>query len=187
MPESKRPRLRIALIVFPLLTAGLAVGASTYFKVRQGLAEQRAAVAAGWTAVSDALQERAQLIRELAEAARNSSTAADDILKEIAAAQDDVTHGSTPEQRIRANERLSAAQAKLFLATESTRHAKGNRTFSRLEEQIRDSEERIAVSRRKYNETLEHYNARIQGFPENLVARLAGFSRDDAYFYTEPF
>jgi hypothetical protein len=45
----------------------------------------------------------------------------------------------------------------------------------------------MAVARRKYNESLVHYNARIQEFPFNLVARLAGFERNDAYFHTESF
>jgi LemA protein len=42
------------------------------------------------------------------------------------------------------------------------------------------------VERRKYNEVLEHYNVEIQKFPSNIVAGIAGFTRNDAYFKTEP-
>jgi len=42
------------------------------------------------------------------------------------------------------------------------------------------------VERRKYNEVLQHYNAQIQRFPDNIVASLSGFTRNDAYFSTEP-
>jgi hypothetical protein len=42
------------------------------------------------------------------------------------------------------------------------------------------------LPRRKYNEALEHYNAQIQQFPENVVASIAGLTRNDAYFKTEP-
>ena len=55
-----------------------------------------------------------------------------------------------------------------------------------LQDEIAGSENRIAVERRKYNETLEHYNAQIQRFPDNIVASMSGFTRNDAYFKTEP-
>ncbi len=48
------------------------------------------------------------------------------------------------------------------------------------------TENRIAVERRKYNETLQRYNTTIELFPNNIVAGLSGFQRNDAYFKTEP-
>jgi LemA protein len=63
---------------------------------------------------------------------------------------------------------------------------RSNENFLRLQDEIAGTENRIAVERRKYNETLEHYNAQIQRFPDNIVASLSGFTRNDAYFKTEP-
>ena len=52
-------------------------------------------------------------------------------------------------------------------------------------ERLSDAENRIAVERRRYNEMLEHYNALIQRFPDNIVAWLAGFRRDPNYLPTD--
>jgi len=79
-----------------------------------------------------------------------------------------------PADKIRANSELSAALAKLP-------RPKSEEALDRLS----DAENRIAVERRRYNEMLEHYNALIQRFPDNIVARLAGFQRDPNYLPTE--
>jgi hypothetical protein len=51
-------------------------------------------------------------------------------------------------------------------------------------QRLSDAENRIAVERRHYNDMLEHYNALIQRFPENIVAGLAGFRRNGDYLPT---
>ena len=58
--------------------------------------------------------------------------------------------------------------------------------FLRLQDELAGTENRIAVERRKYNETLQGYNTAIQLFPNNIVAGMSGFTRNDAYFKTEP-
>jgi LemA protein len=174
-------RLKIVLIALPALLVAAAGSASTYVEVRNSLAAQRAAINSAWTGLNDALRERAALIGKLAELSSQL-----ELRKEIADASGQLLGNAAPRERIKANQRLSGYLAKLLLAAD-TGAAKPGRAFSLVQEQIRDNDERVAVARLKYNETLEHYNARIQTFPNNLVAKLAGFRRNDAYFQTEPF
>ena len=63
---------------------------------------------------------------------------------------------------------------------------RSNENFLRLQDEIAGTENRIAVERRKYNEVLQRYNTSIELFPNNIVASMAGFARNDAYFKTEP-
>jgi len=63
---------------------------------------------------------------------------------------------------------------------------RANENFLRLQDELAGAENRIAVERRKYNETVQKYNTEIGLFPDNIVASLSGFSRNDAYFKTEP-
>jgi LemA protein len=63
---------------------------------------------------------------------------------------------------------------------------KSNENFLSLQNQLEGSENRIAVERRKYNEALQTYNATLQLFPQNIVASMSGFTRNDAYFKTAP-
>jgi len=55
----------------------------------------------------------------------------------------------------------------------------------RLQDELAGTENRIAVERRRYNETVQDYNTFIALFPNSLVASLSGFARNDAYFKTE--
>ena len=180
--KKRRRSLTILLILLPLLVVASAAAASAFFKLRDELAQHRAAIGAQWREVNAAFDERAALIEELA---RKSAVAA--VLQEVKEARAAGMSAATPQARIQANLRLSGALAKVLVSLESRRRVHPPRSVLRLEEEINDSDARIAVARRKYNETLEHYNARIQRFPLNLVARISGFTRNDAYFYTEPF
>jgi len=81
---------------------------------------------------------------------------------------------STPRARIDANNRVSALLARVPKTGSGA-----------VLQRLSDAENRIAVERRRYNEMLEHYNAQIQRFPDNIVASIAGFARDDAYLPTD--
>ncbi len=63
---------------------------------------------------------------------------------------------------------------------------KSNENFLRLQDELAGTENRIAVERRKYNESVQKYNTSIGLFPSNLFASMFGFQRNDAYFKTDP-
>src|SRR5262249_13733459 len=89
-------------------------------------------------------------------------------------------------EKIRANRELSLAVARLLLACETHPRLRHSDNFRRVREELAAQEDEIANARFQYNNALEHYNARMQRFPVNVVASLAGFARDDAYFGTGP-
>jgi LemA protein len=62
---------------------------------------------------------------------------------------------------------------------------KSNENFLHLQDELSGTENRINVERRKYNEALQTYNTTLQLFPNNIVASMSGFARNDAYFKTE--
>ena len=72
------------------------------------------------------------------------------------------------------------------MVVENYPNLKANETFLRLQDELAGTENRIAVERRKYNETVQSYNTQIQLFPNNIVASMSGFERNDAYFKTDP-
>ena len=55
----------------------------------------------------------------------------------------------------------------------------------RLQDELAGTENRIAVERRRYNQTVQDYNTYISLFPNNIVAGMSGFTRNDAYFKAE--
>ena len=72
------------------------------------------------------------------------------------------------------------------MVVENYPNLKANENFLRLQDELAGTENRIAVERKKYNDRVQEYNTQIQLFPNNIVASISGFTRDDAYFKTEP-
>jgi LemA protein len=177
--------VRTALIAIPVLLAATAGAGTTFVRVRSDLAQQRTDIASEWSDVDQALQERASLIADFVDAGQKLAPIEAEVVKQVADARRAVVSGPGPDDKIAANLQLSNALAKVLVKAETYPRMNSNAAFLRLEEEIKNSEDRIAETRLKYNDSLEHYNARIQSFPHNLVARISGFGRNDAYFPTE--
>ena len=162
--------MRIAVILI-FVVCVLAIAFWSQFRsARERLVRQREAIASEWAQVDLALEGRADLVGRLEPPARAADAA---FWKQLHAAAAAVEAAATPGDKIRANDRLSALLDRLPRTGRSA-------TLERLS----DAENRVDIERRRYNEMLEHYNADIQRFPDNIVAAIAGFSRDDAYLPT---
>jgi len=72
-----------------------------------------------------------------------------------------------------------------LVVVENYPQLKSNENFLRLQDELAGTENRIAVERRRYNETVQDYNTFIALFPNSLVASMSGFTRNEAYFKTE--
>jgi LemA protein len=173
------------IILLVLVVLGVGMGGK-FVSVRNDLVTQREAVNAQWSQVDVALQRRADLIPNLVETVKGFAKHETEVFTAIANARAALAGGRTPQEKIAANDQLSGALSRLLVITENYPQLKSNENFLRLQDEIAGTENRIAVERRKYNETLEHYNAQIQRFPDNIVASLSGFTRNDAYFRTDP-
>jgi LemA protein len=173
----------IAILI--LVVVGVAAGAK-FVSVRNDLVTQREAVNAQWSQVDVTLQRRADLIPNLVETVKGFAKHETEVFTAIANARAGLMSARTPQEKIAANDQLSGALSRLLVITENYPQLRSNENFLRLQDEIAGTENRIAVERRKYNETLEHYNAQIQRFPDNIVASMSGFTRNDAYFKTEP-
>jgi LemA protein len=70
----------------------------------------------------------------------------------------------------------------LLLIVENYPQLKSNENFLRLQDELAGTENRIAVERKRYNDTLQDYNTYIGLFPNDLFAKWAGFQRNNDYF-----
>src|SRR5689334_211523 len=178
--------MKIAIgVIVVLLLFGLFVGGKL-MGMRNELVTQREAINGAWAQVDVALQRRADLIPNLVETVKGFAKHETEVFTAIANARAALIGGRTPQEKIAANDQLSSALSRLLVISENYPQLRSNENFLRLQDEIAGTENRIAVERRKYNETLEHYNAQIQRFPDNIVASMSGFTRNDAYFRTDP-
>jgi len=168
--------LVVILIVLALIFGGMYVGR------RNQMAIKREAVNAAWSQVDVVLQRRADLIPNLVATVKGFAVHEEQVFSEIAQARSALIGARTPADKIAANGALDSALSRLLVITENYPQLKSNENFLRLQDELAGTENRIAVERKRYNDTLQDYNTYISLFPNSFVAGLAGFTRNDAYF-----
>jgi LemA protein len=104
------------------------------------------------------------------------------VFGDIAKARSALLSAGTPQQKIAANGQLDGAIGRLLLVVENYPQLKSNENFLRLQDELAGTENRIAVERKRYNDTLQDYNTYVQKFPNSIFAGWAGFKPNDAYF-----
>jgi LemA protein len=167
------------LVLIALGVFGWAAGA------RNTLVTERESVNGAWSQVDVALQRRADLIPNLVETVKGFAKQEQAVIKEVTDARAALGGARTPSEKIQANSQLDGALSRLLVVVENYPQLKSNENFLRLQDELAGTENRIAVERRKYNETVQKYNTDIELFPNNIAASMFGFQRNDAYFKTE--
>ena len=173
------------LIVALVLIAVLVFGAK-YVGIRNQLVTDRESINAAWAQVDVALERRADLIPNLVETVKGYAAHEKGVIQAVADARAALVSGRSPQEKIQANTQLDSALSRLLVVVENYPQLRANENFLRLQDELAGTENRIAVERRKYNEAVQKYNTEIELFPGNVVASLGGFTRNDAYFRTEP-
>jgi LemA protein len=177
--------MKIALGILVVLLVIALICGSAFVSRRNQMAVKREAVNATWSQVDVVLQRRADLIPNLVETVKGIAVQEQTVFGDIAKARSALLSASTPTDKIAANQRLDSALGRLLVVVENYPQLKSNENFLRLQDELAGTENRIAVERRRYNETLQDYNTYLSLFPNNLVASLSGFTRNDAYFKTD--
>ncbi len=170
----------LIVIIVLVLIALFAFG--QYVSVRNTLVTKNEAVKASWSQVDIVLQRRADLIPNLVETVKGIAQQEQTVFGDIAKARSALLSAGTPADKIAANQQLDGALGRLLVIVENYPQLKSNENFLRLQDELAGTENRIAVERKRYNDTLQDYNTYIQKFPNNIFAGWAGFKPNDAYF-----
>jgi LemA protein len=168
------------LVLVAVLFGGKLVG------TRNELVQQRNAIEGNWAEVDNQLQRRADLVPSLVNTVKGFAKQEQEVLNNISNARAAMIGARTPQEKIQANSQMDSALGRLLVVVENYPQLKSNENFLRLQDELAGTENRLALARRRYNETVQRYNTSIDQFPNNLAAGLFGFSRNDAYFKTDP-
>jgi LemA protein len=150
--------------------------------VRNTLVTKNESVKAAWSQVDIVLQRRADLIPNLVNTVKGYAQQEVTVFSDIANARARLLSANTPADKIAANGQLDGALGRLLAISENYPQLKSNENFLRLQDELSGTENRIAVERKRYNDTLQDYNTYIKQFPNNIFAGWAGFKPNDAYF-----
>lgn len=138
-------------------------------------------VKAAWAQVENQLQRRYDLIPNYVETVKGYAAHEKEVLTRVTEARSRVGGASGIDEKIQANNQLTSALSRLLLVVERYPDLKANQNFIRLQDELAGTENRIAVERRRYNETVRQFNTRIRRFPTNLVAGMFGFEKVDFF------
>jgi LemA protein len=175
----------IVLVIFGILAVVGLVMAGSLFGTHNELVQEREAIKASWAQVDVVLQRRADLIPNLVETVKGYAKHEETAIDSVASARAALGGAQTPKEKIAANGQLDTALSRLLVVVENYPNLKANENFMRLQDELSGTENRIAVERRKYNETVQKYNTDIELFPKNIAASIWGFKREDAYFQAD--
>lgn len=130
----------------------------------------------GWANIDVQLRRRADLIPNLVEAVKGYAAHEREVFDEVTRARAAVMAASGPRAAAEANNDLGAALGKLFAVAEAYPQLRASENFLKLQDELTDTEDKVAAARRYYNATVLRFNTRQQTFPTLLVARLTRFS-----------
>lgn len=168
--------------VILLVVAAVVVlwGISSY----NGFVNKEEIVSKAWSNVETQYQRRADLIPNLVNTVKGYAQHEENTFKEVVEARAKATSiqidpsNITPEQLQKfqqAQGEIGAALGKLIAVSENYPELKANENFNELQKQLEGTENRVAKSRKDFNDAVQDYNVGVRRFPGNLVANIFGF------------
>jgi LemA protein len=174
--------MKIGVIVLVVVAVIALLVGGAYVSSRNQMVTKNEAVKSAWAQVDVVLQRRADLIPNLVETVKGFAAQEQTVFHDIASARSALLGAKTPSDKIAANGQLDGAIGRLLLIVENYPQLKSNENFLRLQDELAGTENRIAVERKRYNDTLQDYNTFVGLFPNSIFAGWAGFQRNNAYF-----
>lgn len=179
----------IALIVVVVLILMMFFSFKGYYNSFVTLEEQ---VSQSWAQVENVYQRRADLIPNLVEVVKGYAKHEQETLQGVVDARSkmggqvnvskDVLNDPQAFAKFQQMQgALSSALQRLMVVVEKYPDLKADKRFGELQAQLEGTENRIAVERRRFNESVQNYNQTIRRFPANMIAGMFGFSKKE-YF-----
>lgn len=129
-----------------------------------------------WSQIDVNLQRRADLIPNLVATVKGYAAHEQGIMNNLADARSRLVGAQTVADKAAANEELNSALARLLVIVENYPNLKADANFRQLQDELAGTENRIAVARKDYNDSVQVFNTRIRKFPTNIWASMLGFA-----------
>ena len=135
----------------------------------------------GWANIDVQLKRRADLIPNLVETVKGYAAHERETFDEVTRARTALQQAHTPAEASAANAQAEQGVNKLIAVAEAYPELKASQNFLALQEELTDTEDKIAAARRYYNATVLRLNTKIQSFPTLLVAGATGFEPKELF------
>ena len=123
------------------------------------------------------LKRRADLIPNLVETVKGYAKHEEGTLTAVIEARNKAVNAGTVNEKVEANNELSGALSRLFALTEAYPDLKANENFMSLQNDLKESEDKITYARQFYNDAAMTFNNLVEMFPSNVVANMFKFKK----------
>ena len=154
--------------------------------IYNGMVRARNRVDEAWSGIDVQLKRRHDLIPNLVETVKGYATHEREVFEAVTQARAAAMGAQTPAQSAAAEGALTGALGRLFAVAEAYPQLRAAESFTQLQQELANTEDQIAASRRIYNGNVQAYNTKIQVFPNSLLAGPFGFTRREFFEIEDP-
>lgn len=140
-----------------------------------GLVRARFRVKEAWSGIDVQLKRRASLIPNLVETVKGYAAHEREVLENVTRARSMLQQAGTPAQAAEANNMLTQTLRSLFAVAENYPQLKANENFLQLQNELTDTEDKVAYARQFYNTNVLSYNSKTATFPTVIFANMFNF------------
>lgn len=165
------------LIAIIIIVAIIAFVIVTY----NGLVKSRLKVKNAWSQIDVQLQRRFDLIPNFVETVKGYMTHEKDVLTKVTELRSSWSNATTVDEKAELNNQLSGTLKTIMAVSENYPDLKANQNFLDMQEELRNTENKISFSRQFYNDTVTMYNTKLEVFPSNIIAGWFKFTAESLF------
>ena len=167
-----------------LILAGLAALVLFVWSTYNSLATGKVRIKEALSGIDVQLKRRIDLIPNLIETVKVYAKHEKTVFEEVTKARTALMKAETPHEKAQSDNMLTGALKSLFAVSENYPDLKASENFLQLQQELADTENKIAYSRQFYNTNVRDYNTTLANFPSGPIGRMFGF-KDEEFFEAE--
>ena len=168
----------VGAIIFIAIVAVVVI---FYIMTYNKLVRLRNQVKNAFAQIETLLQRRFDLIPNLVEVVKQYTKHEESTLTQIAELRTSWANATTVGEKANLDSELSGALKTIMAVSESYPELKANQNFSELQEELRNTENKISYARQFYNDSVTMYNTKLQVIPTNIIAGMFNFKEEELF------
>ena len=154
--------------------------------IYNSLVTLRQRVKNSWSQIDVQLQRRFDLIPNLVECVKGYMAHEKDVLEKVTSLRSSWANASTVSEKAQLDNELAGALKTIMAVSENYPDLKANQNFLDLQEELRNTENKVSYSRQFYNDTVTRYNTKLEVFPSNIIASMFHFTGESLFEVDAP-
>ena len=160
--------MKNALIIIGIVIAIVFIGGCSIISFRNNLINKEETISQQWAEVENQLQRRYDLIPNLIATVKGYAKHETEIFSKLAEARASLMSAKSVNEKAEAEANMNSALSRLMAIAENYPNLKADSTFIRLMDELAGTENRIAVARKRYNDSVKDFNSSIRQFPGSM-------------------